>query len=183
MVLSLTSIQDFPISLSNQSTVDVYANLLCAITHPYIFPCEDVDYIKDKCILVTIRKFNEKGSLKDLIYGKQNPKHKYSDKYRQDYSRPLRPKVIRAFGRHILEGLSALNAKGIICDNLKSSNVLIDNGVARISELETTLLGNGLADDIFEVIIEYEIRNEGKICSIDVLLFGILYFSYSSFFS
>lgn len=173
MVLSLTSIQNFPISLANQSTMEVFGNLLCAITHPYIYPCEDVDYIKDKQILVTVRKFNEKGSLKDLIYGKQNPKLKYIDKYRQDYSRPLRPKVIRTFGRHILEALSALNAKGIICDNLKASNILLDNGVARLTELETTLLGNGIADDVFDIILEYDYKNEGRICSIDVLLFGM----------
>jgi hypothetical protein len=174
MVLTLTSIKDSPISLSNSTTNEVFGNLLCALTHPYLFPCEDVEFIRDKQILITVRKFAEKGSLKDLIYGKQNPKEKASVKYRQENCRPLRPKVIRTFGRHILEALSALNAKGIICDSLKSSNILLDNGIARISELETTFLGYGLTEELCDMIVEYELGSpEGsRICAIDVILFG-----------
>jgi hypothetical protein len=175
MVLTLTSIKDSPISLSNSATNETFGNLLCAITHPYLFPCEDVEFIRDKQILITVRKFAEKGSLKDLIYGKQNPKEKSSVKYRHENCRPLRPKVIRTFGRHILEALSALNAKGIICDSLKSSNILLDNGIARISELETTLLGYGLAEEVCDMIVEYELgalSDNGKICAVDVILFG-----------
>jgi PX domain-containing protein kinase-like protein len=174
MVLTLSSVKDSPISLSNSTTNEVYGNLLCALSHPYLFPCEDVNFLRDKQLLVTVHKFVEKGSLKDLVYGKQNPKERFAAKYRRENCRPLRPKVIRTFGRHILEALSALNAKGIVCDSLKASNILLDNGIARISGLESTLLGYGLSEELCDMIVAYEMEMEGRVCAVDVILFGTL---------
>jgi serine/threonine protein kinase len=173
MVLTLSSLKDPPISLSNSTTSEVFGNLLCALSHPYLFPTEDVSYLRDKQLLVTVQRYVEKGSLRDLIYGKQNPKERALVKYRRENCRPLRPKVIRTFGRHILEALSALNAKGIVCDSLKASNVLLDNGIARISGLENTFLGCGLTEELGDMIVAYEMEVEGRVCALDVILFGL----------
>lgn len=173
MILSMIDIRSMPIPLTNPTTLDVYANLVCGIANPYILSCEDIDYIKDRNILIVIRKFCDRGSLKDLIFGKQNPKDQYNEKYRRDNGRPLRQKIIRTFGRQILEALYALNSKGIICDNLKTSNILIDGSVARISDLELTLLGYGIAPELLELLTEYEIRRDGRVAKLDVLLFGM----------
>ena len=181
MILSMIDIRNQPISLSNSTTMDVYANLICGIANPYILSCEDVDFIKDRNILIIIRKFCDRGSLKDLIYGKQNPKDEYNVKYRRDNGRPLRSKIIKTFGRQILEGLYVLNSKGIICDNIKTSNILIDGTVARISDLELTLLGYGIATELLELLTEYEIRRDGRVAKLDVLLFGILKQDFSFF--
>ena len=172
MVLSLTQVKDFPIPLTNSTTLDVFANLVCGISNPYILSCEDADYIKDRSILVVIRKYCDKGSLKDLIYGRQNPKDRYADKYQADTGRPLKPKAVRTFGRHVLEALSALHAKGIVCDSLHSGNVLVDGGVARVAELELTMLGGGMAPDLRDLLMQFELYREGNTCEIDVMLFG-----------
>eukprot|EP00602_Paraphysomonas_sp_CaronLab_P003091 CAMPEP_0185032956 /NCGR_PEP_ID=MMETSP1103-20130426/21518_1 /TAXON_ID=36769 /ORGANISM="Paraphysomonas bandaiensis, Strain Caron Lab Isolate" /LENGTH=442 /DNA_ID=CAMNT_0027569057 /DNA_START=288 /DNA_END=1616 /DNA_ORIENTATION=- len=179
MVLSMTNIKDFPLSLSNSTTMDVFANLICGMANPYILSCEDADYIKDRHILIVIRKFCEKGSLKDVIHGKQSPKTPYADKYRKENGRPLKQKAVRSIGRQILEALSALNAKGIICDCLKTSNVMIDSGgLARISELELTLLGSGMPLDVCEMLMSLEVQQMnqegGSCCEVDVLLFGLV---------
>ena len=172
MVLSLTQVKDFPIPLTNSTTLDVFANLVCGMANPYILSCEDADYIKDRSILVVIRKFCEKGSIKDLIYGKQNPKHTYREKYKPEAGRPLKPKAIRTFGRHVLEALSVLNAKGIICDCLHSGNVMLDGGIARIVEMELTMLGGALDPDLRELLLRLDLLREGNACEVDVMLFG-----------
>jgi hypothetical protein len=170
---SPTTSSSFPISLSNSQTLDVYANLVCGISNSYLLSCEEVDFIKDRNILIIIRKFCDRGSLKDLIYGKQNPKDSYLEKYRRDNGRPLRQKIIKTFGRHVLEGLHALQMKGIICDHLKTSNVMVDGSIARISDLELTMLGNGINQELLEILTEYEIRRDCRVSRIDVLLFGV----------
>jgi hypothetical protein len=172
MVLTLVHIKEFPIPLTNSTTLDVFANLVCGMANPYILSCEDADYIKDRAILVIIRKFCDKGSLKDLIYGKQSPKNPYADKYRRENGKPLQPKMVRKFGRHVLEALSALNAKGIVCDCLHSGNVMIDGGVARIVELELTMLGGSIRGELLDVLMNLDILREGKACQLDVMLFG-----------
>jgi hypothetical protein len=174
MILSMVNIQDMPLSLTNPTTMDVYANLVCGLSNGYLLSCEEVDYIKDRSILIVIRKFCDRGSLKDLIFGKQNPKDPYRQKYHRDNGRPLRQKILRTFGRHILEGLNALQMKGIICDHLKTSNILIDGTIARISDLELTMLGNGINSEVLEILTEYEIRRESRVARIDVLLFGLV---------
>lgn len=173
MVLTIVNVKDFPIPLTNSTTLDVFANLVCGMASPYILSCEDADYIKDRSLLVVIRKFCDKGSIKDLIYGKQNPKLTYNDKYlREGGGRPLRPKMIRTFGRHVLEALSALNAKGIVCDCLHSGNVLIDGSVARIVELELTMLGGSIDQELLELLMKLDLHRDGKACELDVMLFG-----------
>jgi hypothetical protein len=180
MILSMINISDMPISLTNPTTVEVYANLVCGLSNHYLLSCEEVDYIKDRSILIVIRKFCDRGSLKDLIFGKQNPKDLYRQKYHSDNGRPLRQKILRTFGRHVLEGLSALSMKGIVCDHLKTSNVLIDStSIARISDFELMMLGNGINRELLEILTEYEIRREasqglGRVSRIDVLLFGLV---------
>lgn len=170
MLLSLTSAKNFPLSLNNTATADVFANLVCRISHPFIQPCEDAEYIRDRNILVIVRKFVQKGSLKDVIYGK-NPKGAYKDKY-NGKGRPMDDSIIQLFGRQILEGLHALSNKGIVCDCLSTSNIIIDGQIARISDLELTLLGNGIQNDIADMLLKHQVMKDGPSCDIDVLLFG-----------
>lgn len=182
MLLSLTYIKDFVVSLSNTAMADVFANLICRISHPYIQPCEDAEYIKDKQMLVVVRKLTSKGSLKDLIYAK-SPKLLHKEKY-STRGRPLDDALIKQFGRQILEALHSLNSKGIICDCLTSANVVIDGSSARISDLELTLLGSGGASldsspPLCDMLAKFDVMREGRVCEIDVLLFGA-YVQYSS---
>jgi hypothetical protein len=95
----------------------------------------------------------------------------YKDKYNQK-GRPLDDNLIKTFGKQILEALVALNNKGIVCDCLTSANVVIDGSDARLSDLELTLLGNGMQEDIADMLAKYNVLREGKVCEIDVLLFG-----------
>lgn len=171
-IMSLTCLRDLVIPLSHATMIDIFNTLLCSsLCHPLIYPCEDIDYIKEKQLLVVVRKFSEKGSLRDVIHNKQNPRHASRDKYASS-GKPLSEHRLKLYGRHILEALMALHLKGIMCDTLSTGNIIIDNGVARISELELTLLGHGMQPEIVEFVQAFDAMHRDLVYDLQVLLFG-----------
>jgi serine/threonine protein kinase len=74
-----------------------------------------------------------KGSLKDYMH-KANPKHVLSKKYRLDKKiAPLAGKKVAKWGRDILEGLIALDQKGVRHTHLSCSNIMIDEDAIAIA--------------------------------------------------
>lgn len=178
MVMVLTYLKgEFPIPLSNSQTLEVFASLVCGMENAYISPCEDADYIRERFCLLVTRKWSSSGSLRDLIYGKQRPKNPFSQKYVRTNAKPLPIASIQNFGRHILEAMSVLNAKGIVVDCLTPGNVLIFNKIARISDLENTLLGGGATAEYVEMLMRHTAlaaEAGSTACPFDVLLFGLV---------
>ena len=118
-----------------------------ALKHPYLLPTLDVHYANEKGSSIEVMQrpgilvaqpFVSTGSLKDLVFQRADPRKAYDEKYapRHTGAGLARPQVAR-YGRQILLGLDALRQKGIICEHLKLSNIILDNGVARYKRVLT----------------------------------------------
>jgi len=134
------------------ATRNALVDLFAALQHPYIYPILDVEFVYGslasaavfsddvKPVLVTVFPFNTKGSLKDLIY-RSRWQDDWSHKYRQR-SEGLPLLQVQRLGRQILEALLFLQDRGFPpFGHLHSGNVIIQNGVARLTGFENTLLG------------------------------------------
>ncbi|GLE09599.1 hypothetical protein PINS_up021327 [Pythium insidiosum] len=87
------------------------------------------------------------------------------------HASPLPYREIARFGRQLLEALSALRSKGIVCEHLHAGNVVIDQGNARIADVYTPLLAMDRHKESRDTTVGLEARVD-----IDVLLFGhVLY--------
>ncbi|KAK7867344.1 hypothetical protein R5R35_001119 [Gryllus longicercus] len=117
--------------------------LFLALQHPYIYPVLDLDFREatGQSYVILVLPFNSKGSLKDLIY-----KSRWQDDWSQKYgqrSEGLPVWQVQRLGRQILEALLFLKERGFPpCGHLHSGNVILQNGVARLTGLENTLLGH-----------------------------------------
>ncbi|XP_059350506.1 uncharacterized protein LOC130697539 isoform X2 [Daphnia carinata] len=135
------------------ATRNALIDLFTALQHPYIYPVLDVDFVygsvastnspfceEAKPVLVAVFPFNTKGSLKDLIY-----RSRWQDDWGQKYcqrSEGLPLLQVQRLGRQILEALLFLQERGFPpFGHLHSGNVIIQNGVARLTGFENTLLG------------------------------------------
>nr|XP_006126830.1 PX domain-containing protein kinase-like protein isoform X2 [Pelodiscus sinensis] len=113
--------------------------LLPSFSHPYI--CKVTFATANESSALVIRPFNEKGTLKDLIY-----KAKLKDPFLKKYCNPkkiqgLELQQIKTFGRQILEVLKFLHEKGFPYGHLHSSNVVLEGDTCRLLDLENSLLG------------------------------------------
>ncbi|KAG1692097.1 hypothetical protein DVH05_025905 [Phytophthora capsici] len=127
----------------------------------------DIYYSKQKKALLVVQPFVPSGSVKDRIYQVDNPSKSYDAKYRLENAHPLPFKEVAKFSRQILEALAALRSKGLVCDHLRSTNVLIDKGNARLAEIFTPLLAIDRYKDNRALTVSLDI---------DLLLFGhVLY--------
>ncbi|XP_046688905.1 slowpoke-binding protein [Homalodisca vitripennis] len=125
-------------------TRQVILDLFLALQHPYIYPILDLEFREgaqvSQTFIVLVLPFNTKGSLKDLIY-KSSWQDDWCDKYGQR-SEGLPLSQVQRLGRQILEALLFLKERGFpCCSHLHSGNVILQNGVARLSGLENTLFG------------------------------------------
>ncbi|XP_013179810.1 PREDICTED: slowpoke-binding protein [Papilio xuthus] len=112
--------------------------LFRALHHPYVLPALDMRLASGHAL--TITPLNPRGTLKDLIY-KSPWNEEYCKKYNQ-FGVGLPAWQVATFGRQILEGLLFLKDKGFPpFRHLHTGNVVVQNGVARISGLENTLIG------------------------------------------
>lgn len=57
------------INFDDELTKESYLNLIANLHHKNINPCYHVDILKNQLLLVKVEKFQEAGSVKDLIYG------------------------------------------------------------------------------------------------------------------
>ncbi|GMF25477.1 unnamed protein product [Phytophthora lilii] len=144
---------------------------LCVLQHPYILPVLDIHYSKEKKALLVVQPFVASGSIKDRIYQVANPAKPYDVKYRLENAHPLPFEEIAKFSRQILEALAGLRSKGLVCDHLRSTNVLVDDGNARLAEIYTPLLAIDRYKDSRDLTVSLEQHMD-----IDLLLYGqILY--------
>ncbi|KAL7683705.1 putative protein kinase [Plasmopara halstedii] len=143
--------------------------LLVTLKHPYILPILDMYYSKDKQALLFVQPFVPTGSLKDYIYRVNDPSQPFNVKYHPENARPLPFDEIAKFSRQILEALNGLRSKGIMYDHLKSTNVVIDEGNARLTDLYLPLLAIDRYNESRILTVSLEEQMD-----IDLLLFGHL---------
>ncbi|XP_036143070.1 slowpoke-binding protein isoform X2 [Monomorium pharaonis] len=155
------------------STKDVLNNLFLVLQHPYICPVFHVDFFEyeDQTYIVLVQPIN-KCSLKDLIYDFYRPYwaedwiHKYAAG-----GKGLELPQVQQIGRQILEALVFLKQQGFpTVTHLHSGNVVIQDGVARLTSLENTLLG--CASRIHPVVTS----QLTDAISIDIICFGHMLF-------
>ncbi|TDH66290.1 uncharacterized protein CCR75_006190 [Bremia lactucae] len=145
--------------------------LLVTLKHPYILPVLDLYYSKDKKALLVVQPFVSTGSLKDRIFNVDDPTKPYDVKYRPENGRPLPFIEIATISRQILEALAGLRSKGFVFDHLSSSNVILDQGNAKLTELYMSVLAIDRYKDSRDLTVSLE-----QSMDMDILLFGhILY--------
>ena len=119
--------------------------------------------------MLIVQPFLACGSIKDRIYRVTDPTTPYDVKYRLENAHPLPLHDIAKFARQILEALVGLRSKGFVYDQLRSTNVLVDQGNARLAELYTSLLAIDRYKDSRTLTVSLEQHMD-----IDLLLFGHL---------
>lgn len=112
------------------------------LQHPYVHPVLDIDIkvLAERPHVVVVSPLNDVGSLKDLIY---------HSKYNEDWQEKYRPQgvglpqdQVQRLAKQIVEGLLFLHEKDFPAFyNLHLGNVILQNGVARLTGLENVLLG------------------------------------------
>ncbi|KAK7602041.1 hypothetical protein V9T40_009482 [Parthenolecanium corni] len=161
----------------DQSVRHVIMDLFLALQHPYIYPILDLEFIeanvqKKNANIIVVLPFNNKGSLKDLIY-KTCWHDEWADKYSQR-SKGLPISQIQRLGRQILEALLFLHERDYSFSfHLHSGNVILQNGVARLSGLENPLLG--FVSRIYPVIVKNPLLQNDPF-TVDVICFGHILF-------
>jgi PX domain-containing protein kinase-like protein len=125
---------------SSDNNKSAFSKLLLGIENPYVMPCVGCEYYKDRSALVVYRSFSPKGSLRDYIHNAK-PSLPYGRKYTQTTGHPLPEQKIAKYGREILEGIDSLHSHGYPFNNLHAGNVILDNGVCRVSDFEADLIG------------------------------------------
>lgn len=156
----------------NSETREIILDLFLALQHPYIYPVLDINFrnVGNKSYIFTTLPFNDKGSLKDFIY-KSQWQEDWGLKYSQR-SCGLPLAQIQRLGRQILEALSFLRERGFPpCGHMHSGNIILQNGVARLTGLENTLLG--YTSRIHPIIWS---RAQSEPSSVDSLCFGHVLF-------
>eukprot|EP01116_Phalansterium_solitarium_P009004 TRINITY_DN22998_c0_g1_i1.p1 TRINITY_DN22998_c0_g1~~TRINITY_DN22998_c0_g1_i1.p1 ORF type:complete len:586 (-),score=172.53 TRINITY_DN22998_c0_g1_i1:36-1793(-) len=113
--------------------------LLTAVQHPYVSPLQTLNVNTEKGLFIAIREFSSKGSLRDYI-NDSNPRDPYNKKYQLSGSALSETKVAK-FGKEILEGVDYLRFHNWPYAHLHTGNVLVVNGVCRISEMESDFFG------------------------------------------
>ncbi|CRK93839.1 CLUMA_CG007366, isoform A [Clunio marinus] len=155
---------------SSECPQGVLMELLGTLHHPYIYPTLDLGlfHTENNHYACLVMPFNPRGSLKDLIY-----KTEWNEAWGRKYMRKsagLPISQVQRLGRQILEALLFLRDRGIPSHgHLHSGNVMLQNGVARLSGLENELLG--LNSRINAVLWS---RSSTEIENIDVICFGHL---------
>ncbi|KAF1773448.1 Thioredoxin-like fold [Phytophthora cactorum] len=177
MLLSLLPAQLSLLDFQKENTLRCSKYLTVAmflfLQHPYILPVMDIYYSKEKKALLVVQPFLSNGSIKDRIYQVDSPAKPYDVKYRLENAHPLPFEEIAKFSRQILEALAGLRSKGLVCDHLRSTNVVIDGGNAKVAEIFTPLLAIDRYKDSRELTVGLEQHMD-----IDLLLFGQIFHFY-----
>ncbi|GAB0089024.1 uncharacterized protein DMENIID0001_035020 [Sergentomyia squamirostris] len=167
--LDCIALEELPPS---QCLKGVFMELLGSLQHPYIYPVLDLGFVKyeSRNYACLVTPFNPRGSLKDLIY-----KSQWNEAWCRKYTRKstcLPISQVQRLGRQILEALLFLRERGFSSHgHLHSGNVILQNGVARLSGLENGILG---LNSNINAIVWSKSRNE--LDNIDVICFGHLLF-------
>lgn len=176
-LLTLTPQSSNPPIVCNQLRRRMILDLFVTLQHPYIYPILDLEFVEStsenkNAYIIVVIPFNNKGSLKDLIY-KTCWHDEWSDKYSQR-NRGLPLSQIQRLGRQILEALLFLREREYpYCCHLHSGNVILQNGVARLSGLENPILG--YSSRIQPVIVKNSLLQCDP-STVDVICFGHVLF-------
>ncbi|XP_037041972.1 slowpoke-binding protein-like [Bradysia coprophila] len=154
------------------SPKSVLMELLCSLQHPYVYPVLDLGifYSNPSHCACLVMPINVRGSLKDYIY----KSIQWNEPFRRKYSKTptaLTSVQVQRFGRHILEALRFLRDRGIPHGHVHSGNVILQNGVARLSGLENGLLG---LDSKVNAVVSA--KSVAEVQHRDVICFGHLLF-------
>ena len=152
--------EELAFSLDKASLERAFKSLK-SLKHPFIQPVERCEYVESLNLLCFFRPFCSKGSLRDDLF-RSKVKSEYSAKY-SSKAFPLKESNISTYGRQILEALLFLKKKGFPFPHLHSGNVLLDAGVATISEVEDTLLGLEPLQNYFLPNVSWEVQCFGKL--------------------
>uniref|UniRef100_A0A673AFF8 PX domain containing serine/threonine kinase n=1 Tax=Sphaeramia orbicularis TaxID=375764 RepID=A0A673AFF8_9TELE len=142
--------------------------LLTSLSSPYLCPLFFSSVSESSALL--IRPLSEKGSLRDHIC-KVKPRDIYLKKYyNPKKSQGLDLPLIKLYGRQILEALKQLHDGGLYFGHLNTCNVIIDDGVCRLTDVENGPLG------VPSVLRPFftQLRKINTTESIDVFCFGHL---------
>jgi hypothetical protein len=152
-----------PLVLSSKTARSHFRNFVREIDHPFIFRAQDVAFVKEKRKVLIFREFVPRGSLKDRLHRKANPKQQWAAKYGFK-GEPLPERQIALFSKQILEGMAYFSALGLPCTGIHTGNIIMrDSNWCQISEFENAALG-------------FTPFKPGRVHSSDVLAFGhILY--------
>ena len=185
----LTAPTACPLVLHSKTARGHFRNFVREIDHPFIFRAQEVAFVKEKRKIMVFREYAPRGSLKDRLHRKANPKQRWAAKYgfkgeplpeRQigNAPPPPPPPVRRRraadtregwlrsalFSKQILEGMAYFSALGLPCTGLHTGNIIMrDAHWCQISDFENAALG-------------LEPFKKDRVHSSDVLAFGhILY--------
>jgi len=138
-VMQMSSIGKNCEIFQHPSATKAFVTLMQSIQHPFIMPSSEVMHQSDRNVVVLFRSYVPKGSLKDFIH-RAKPIQPYRRKYSTVSGEPLTESKIALFGRQILEGLDYLKSQKIPYISLSAGNVLVDNGVCRLTDYENAFI-------------------------------------------
>ncbi|XP_054721034.1 slowpoke-binding protein-like isoform X2 [Uloborus diversus] len=141
-LLTMTPISETCPFRYNAETKQVLTEIFSALQHPYIYPVLDIDrtIVMEQDYIIAVLPFNEEGTMKDVIY-QSHCQDDWKDKY-QFHGHGLGASQIQRLGAQVLEALLFLKDQRFPPFlHLHSGNIIVQNGAARISGLENTLLG------------------------------------------
>ncbi|XP_077458706.1 PX domain-containing protein kinase-like protein isoform X1 [Stigmatopora argus] len=144
--------------------------LLAGLSSPYLCPLLFSSTSESSALL--IRPFNEAGSLRDHVR-KVKPRENYLKKYgngKKSQSQSLESSQLRLYGRQILEGLRLLHDGGFFFGHLHASNVMVERGACRLTDVENGLLG--VPSPLRPLVTRFRKINTTE--SMDVFCFGHL---------
>ena len=120
------------------SHAKVLDKVLAGLRNPYVLPTLKADFRSDRSMIVTWSNYAKRGSLKDYMRRVKNPKAAYYVKYAHSEvpMDPVDGDRAAKIGRQILEGLLYLRAVGCPYGHLSAQNVIIENGVCRLTDVQ-----------------------------------------------
>ncbi|KAG8430477.1 hypothetical protein GDO86_020532 [Hymenochirus boettgeri] len=114
--------------------------LLPSWSHPLIYRITFATVSESSALI--IRPFNDKGTLKDLIYRLAKPKDPFLKKYCNPRKiQGLELYQIKSYGRQILEVLKFFHDRGFPYGHLHAANVMLEGDTCKLMDLENSLLG------------------------------------------
>ncbi|KAG8183224.1 hypothetical protein JTE90_005673 [Oedothorax gibbosus] len=171
-LLTMTPMAEMCPIKNTSETRQVLLDLFLALQHPYIYPVLDIDrkIVMEQEYVIAVLPFNEEGTLKDVIY-QSHCQDDWKEKYHfQGYG--LGSSQIQRLGCQILEALLFLKDQRFPPFlHLHSGNIIVQNGVARISGLENSLFGYSSRSHLF---IPKRLHDNKE--AVEVICFGHLLF-------
>eukprot|EP01047_Picozoa_sp_COSAG01_P009042 COSAG01_NODE_366_length_18064_cov_35.830615_8_plen_305_part_00 len=140
-LLTLPKAPQCPLVLSSKSARSHLRNFAKEIDHPFIFRAQELAYVVEKRCLLVFREFAPRGSLKDRIHRKANPKQRWAAKYGFKGD-PLSERLIALFCKQILEAMAYFQVLGLPCTGCHTGNIIMRaSDWVQITEFENAAVG------------------------------------------